>query len=102
MAQIPLVTREQLDDWFEQRRQALHQQITEMIDTAVQPLKDQIAALEADAVSYKDKVSLKADGGMFICAEDGGPKEERQPFNFTARAENAGAWEAFKLVKGQG
>jgi hypothetical protein len=102
MAQMQAITAAQLEEAFEQRRIALRQQVEEMIAAAVQPLKDQIAALEADAVSYKDKVSLKADGGMFICAEDGGPKEERQPFNLTSRAENAGAWEAFKLVKGQG
>jgi hypothetical protein len=73
-----------------------------MIDQACKPLLQRIEELEdglKDAFRPDDQVALQASGGKLLCAEDGGPVMDGQPFNLTGRS-SLGIWESYTLKKG--
>lgn len=88
-----------LEEHVDERNATVSADVDARIAAAVAPLADRIAQLEAEAVKYGAHVSLKADAGQFMCAENGGPAKEKDPFKLTGRSTN-GAWESFALVKG--
>jgi hypothetical protein len=60
-----------------------------------------IAKALANVPQYGQRVGLQAHGGKVLCAEEGGPTQDHQPFNLTSRSA-VGPWESWTLHKGQG
>jgi len=66
-----------------------------MIDAALEPVWDTVN----DAFRPGDVVGLQASGGKLLCAEQGGPVVDGQPFTLTGRS-SMGVWESYTLKKG--
>jgi hypothetical protein len=62
-------------------------EVQAMIDASIAPLP-----------KYGDRLALQAHGGKLLCAEDGGPVEDKEPFNLTSRSA-VGPWEQWTILK---
>jgi hypothetical protein len=69
-------------------------EVQAMIDASIAPLP-----------KYGDKIGLQAWGnpeagrpGKVLCAEQGGPEEDNQPFNLTSRS-GVGPWEQWTILR---
>jgi hypothetical protein len=57
-------------------------------------------------VAYGEKIALQASGkdgqndGKVLCAEEGGPTVDGEPFDLTGRAET-GPWESWLVLRGR-
>jgi len=72
-----------------------------LIDAAVAPLRDQIAKLQKNALLYGGSVALRSLNGQVLCAEGGGPTKPHEDFQITSRGD-VGAWESYRLERGNG
>jgi hypothetical protein len=73
-----------------------------MIDQATQPLLDQIAQLEdalRDAFRPGDRLALQSANALYLCAEQGGPRDVGEPYVLTAK-DAVGVWESWTVHKG--
>lgn len=60
-----------------------------------------------DVVQYGASIALQAAGdpkngkeGKYVCAEQGGPREDNKLFKLTSRS-SVGIWESWKLFRGK-
>ena len=53
----------------------------------------------ANCVQVGDKVALRMANGTVLCAEGGGPEDEKQPVVLTSR-DSVGPWESFHVEEG--
>jgi len=73
-------------------------------DQRIASLEQQVADLRGvveNTIKYGERIGLQCANGTVLCAEDGGPREDREPFNLTAR-KSVGAWESWLTHRGQG
>jgi hypothetical protein len=59
-----------------------------------------IEAALTDVVRYGAAAALRAHHEQFLCAQDGGPTTEHQPFTLVSRS-TVGSWESWVLVRGE-
>lgn len=67
-----------------------------MISLALNP----VYALLEECLRYGGSVALQAAAGKFLCAEGGGPEDDKAEFLLTARSD-AGPWETWRLHRGK-
>ena len=105
---------EWLTQWFADWRGEIHAEVEQIMADALSPLQAQVDALQAQvatiqealtvldgaALKVGDPIALRAASGKLVCAEEGGPKIDEDPFTFVARS-TVGAWESFGTERGQ-
>ena len=100
MTEPVYLTKDDVQDMIVKALDRYHQTLKVELDAARDEAKADITASLDQAVKYGDLVALQADKGLFLCAEEGGPTVEKDPFTLSGRS-MVGPWESWSLVKGQ-
>ena len=100
MSEPVYLTKDDVQDMIVKAMDRYHQELIVQLEAVKEEAKVAITASVENAVQYGDSVALQADKGLFLCAEEGGPTQEKDPFTLSGRS-MVGPWESWSLVKGQ-